>query len=128
MRPVEAVIATLLALLGLRSLVHWIRQPFESTDLRDHLLFALFVTARAGVWFALAGIFAVYAVVATLDPVTGTRIPAQGRAFTDAVSRYEWMFMIPIAFGVSQFVAGWFLGHREVPSDEDRSGGTAGLS
>jgi hypothetical protein len=117
-RPAEAAIAAALALLGLRSLVHWARRPFESADIRDHLLFAIFVTARAGVWFSLAGMFAVYALVATVDPVTGERIPAQGRAFADAVGRYEWMFMIPIAFGVVQFLAGWFLGHRDVRSGE----------
>ena len=36
--------------------IYWIRRPFESRDARDHLLFALFVTGRVGLWLALAGI------------------------------------------------------------------------
>lgn len=112
MRPLEGVLAGIFTLAGIRSLVHWIRRPFESTDVRDHLLFSLFVTTRAGVWFALGGIFFVYATVATLDPVTGTRIPAEGRAFLDAVRAYDWLFVVPIALGSLQFVAGWYLGRR----------------
>jgi hypothetical protein len=111
-RPLEAAIAGVFALAGLRSLVHWIRRPFESSDVRDHLLFALFVTARAGVWFALAGMFLVYATVATVDPVTGLRVPAEGRAFVDSVQAYDWLFLIPVVLGAIQFVTGWFLGRR----------------
>jgi hypothetical protein len=111
-RPVEAVVAGIFAIAGTRSLVYWIRRPFESTDVRDHLLFSLFVTTRAGVWLALGGIFFVYATVATVDPVTGARIPAEGRAFLDAVRAYNWLFLVPIVLATVQFVAGWFLGRR----------------
>jgi hypothetical protein len=59
---VEMVVASVLAVVGLRSLVVWGRRPFESRSLRDQLLYALFRTGRIGVWFALAGIFFAYAI------------------------------------------------------------------
>ena len=40
---VEVVVAGLFALLGIRSIVHWLRQPMELDDRRDLVLFALFV-------------------------------------------------------------------------------------
>jgi hypothetical protein len=59
----ELVVASILALLGLRSVVVWARRPIAATSFRDHLLYALFVTARAGTWFGLAGVFLAYALV-----------------------------------------------------------------
>ena len=63
MRIAEVVIATVFVLLGLRSLWTWTRRPFDGTDVSDHALYALFVTGRVGLWFAVAGLFAIYASV-----------------------------------------------------------------
>ena len=65
MKLVEAILAGVFVLLGARSLVHWLRRPFEGGDVVDHVLFALFVTGRVGLWFALAGVFALYASTST---------------------------------------------------------------
>jgi hypothetical protein len=100
-RPVEGAIALLFTLGGLRSLWYWLRRPFEGTDVADHVLYALFVTARVGLWFAFAGLFWIYA---TLD--------VQGRAALDELRRYSWYLMVPIALAAVQLLAGWFLGRR----------------
>ena len=89
------------AAFGLRSLVHWARRPFDSTDPRDHALFAMFVTGRSGLWFALAGLFVLYALTET-----------RGRAFIDDVRRYDWFVLVFIALAAMQVVAGFFLGQR----------------
>jgi len=87
--------------LGVRSLVHWARRPFDSGDTRDHLLFAMFVTGRVGLWFALSGLFLLYA-------LTGT----QGRAFVDDVKQYDWFIMVFMGLAALQFLGGYFLGRR----------------
>ena len=48
-------------------------------DATDHVLYALFVTGRVGLWFALAGLFFIYAT-----------LPEQGRAALDALEQYRW--------------------------------------
>ena len=101
MRPVESAIALLLTLGGLRSLWYWLRRPFEDTDVADHVLYALFVTARVGLWFAFAGLFWIYA---TLE--------VQGRAALDELRQYAWYLMVPVALAAVQLGAGWFLGRR----------------
>jgi len=100
-RPVEAAIAGILLLGGIRSIWYWGRRPFEGTDVTDHVLYALFVTGRVGLWFAFAGLFLIYA---TLD--------VQGRAALDELERYSWYLIVPIALAALQLGAGWFLGHR----------------
>jgi NADH:ubiquinone oxidoreductase subunit H len=100
-RPVEGAIALLFTLGGLRSLWYWLRRPFEGTDVADQVLYALFVTARIGLWFAFAGLFWIYA---TLD--------VQGRAALDELRQYAWYLMVPIALAAVQLGAGWFLGRR----------------
>ena len=112
MRGVELAIAIGLAAFGVRSIVYWSRRPFGSGDARDHLLFALYVTGRAGLWFAFAGMFLIFASAATVDPVTGEQLHAPGRAFVDAVETYRWYAIVPAALAAMQFVAGWFLGRR----------------
>lgn len=102
MRPVEGAIAGLLLLGGVRSLWYWLRRPFEGIDLADHVLYALYVTARVGLWLALAGLFLLYA---TLEE--------QGRAALDELRRFAWLLVVPIALGALQLGAGWFLGRRE---------------
>jgi hypothetical protein len=101
MRVFEIAALVVFAALGVRSLVHWARRPFDSRDPRDHLLFAMFVTGRVGLWFGLAGLFLLYA-------LTGT----QGRAFVDDVRRYDWFVMVFLGLAAMQLLGGFFLGRR----------------
>ena len=101
MDVIEVGLVALFGALGIRSLAHWARRPFESRDARDHLLFAMFVTGRVGFWFALAGLFALYAWTNT-----------QGRAFIDDVRVYDWYVMVFVVLAVLQLVGGYFLGRR----------------
>jgi hypothetical protein len=101
MKIVEIALIVVFGALGLRSLVHWTRRPFESDDARDHLLFAMFVTGRVGLWLALAGIFVLYAATNT-----------QGRAFVDDVRTYDWYLMVFVVLAAMQLVGGYFLGRR----------------
>lgn len=103
MSAVELVLAVVFALLGLRSLVHWLRRPVASDARRDHLLYALFVVSRVGLWFALMGLFLLYASVRT-----------QGRAFVDEVARYRWYFVVLLILAAAQFVSGFLLGGRRI--------------
>ena len=98
MTVVEVVVAVLFAAAGLRSMWVWSRRRFEGVDLADHLLWALYLTGRVGVWFSLAGFFAIYAVV-----------DSQGRSLRP----YQWYGIVPLALAGMQFVAGWFLGRRQ---------------
>jgi hypothetical protein len=95
----ELIAAVVFALLGLRSLVYWLRRPVASAARRDHLLYALFVVSRAGLWFALAGLFLLYAGVRT-----------QGRAFLEDAGDYRWYFAIVLVLAGVQFAAGFLLG------------------
>jgi hypothetical protein len=112
MRVPELVVAAILAVLGVRSLVHWVRHPLEAAGAGEHALFALHVTARVAMWLALAGLFVLYAVVETTDPVTGRQETAVGRAFVDAARRFAWTYPVLIGIAAVQFVTGWFLGRR----------------
>jgi len=93
--------AVILAALGVRSLWIWARRPFEGTDLVDHLLYALFLTGRIGLWFAFSGLFVIYA---TND--------AQGRAFIDESRDVRWYAAVLLVLSAAQFVAGQILGRR----------------
>jgi len=104
MRVFEVAMVALFAALGVRSLVHWARRPFDSRDPRDHVLFSLFVTGRVGLWFALSGLFLLYSFSS-----------AQGRAFVDDVREYAWFAMVFLALAGIQLVAGFFLGRRSTP-------------
>lgn len=106
MNIAELVIASIFFLLGLRSLVHWLRRPLESDARRDQLLYALFVVSRAGVWFALAGLFLLYAGVST-----------RGRAFADDVARFDWYVIVLAVPAAVQFVAGFLLGRERAATD-----------
>jgi hypothetical protein len=101
MNQIEIFLAVLFGALGVRSLVYWVRRPFESRDVRDHLLFALFVTGRVGLWLGLSVIFVLYASTNT-----------QGRAFIDDVRRYDWFFMVFVVLAAMQLIGGFFLGRR----------------
>jgi hypothetical protein len=119
-RTFELALALVFAALGVRSVVYWLRRPFDSADPVDHALFAMYVTGRAGLWFAMAGMFLLFATAATTDPVTGRTIPAEGRAFVDAVQEYRWYLLVPLLLAAMQFLGGWFLGRRTPRAGPDR--------
>jgi hypothetical protein len=107
-RVAEAIVAALFAAMGVRSLVYWLRRPFETADLRDHLLFAAYLTGRIGLWFSLAGLF----LLVSVD--TGTRFARDSEAaFTEYASRYGWYVVVFATLSALQLVAGFFLGRRE---------------
>ena len=110
MNVAELVVAAVFGLLGIRSIVHWLRRPLELDARRDHLLYALFVASRAGVWFALMGLFLLFASVET-----------QGRAFADDAARFDWYYLVLAVPAALQFVSGFLLGRdrRTPPSDGD---------
>ena len=102
MKVVELTIAGLLAAAGLRSLWSWSRRGFEGVDVVDHLLFALYVTGRSGLWFALAGLFLIYA-----------SVDARGQPAMDELQPLRWYLAVPLGLAALQLLAGWFLGHRQ---------------
>jgi cbb3-type cytochrome oxidase subunit 1 len=102
-------LAALLAAGGVRSAWYWLGRPFEAADVADHALFALFVTARVGLWFAFAGLFAISA-----------SSDAQGRAFADEFAEFRWYVAVLIALSAVQFVTGLFLARRRQGPDPDR--------
>jgi hypothetical protein len=101
MRVVELTIAGLLIVAGLRSLWAWSRRRFEGTDVIDHLLYALYLTGRIGLWFAVAGFFLISA-----------SIDAQGQPALDELERFRWYVMVPLVLAVLQLVSGYVLGRR----------------
>jgi hypothetical protein len=110
----ELIAAVVFGLLGLRSLVYWLRRPVASAARRDHVLYALFVVSRAGLWFALAGLFLLYAGVRT-----------QGRAFLEDAGVYRWYFAIVLVLAGVQFAAGFLLGGgRNATRDPGRNSDT----
>jgi hypothetical protein len=100
-RIVELLIAGVFALAGIRSLWSWARRPFEGTDVVDHLLYALFVTGRCGLWFAFGGFFLIYA-----------SVDVSGRAALDELERYAWFVLVPLGLASVQLLAGVLLGNR----------------
>jgi hypothetical protein len=100
-RVVELIIAGMLILAGLRSLWAWSRRRFEGTDVIDHLLYALYLTGRIGLWFAVAGFFLISA-----------SIDARGQPALDELAPYRWYLMVPLLLAVLQLVAGYVLGRR----------------
>jgi hypothetical protein len=109
-RLFEAAIAAVFVLLGLRSLWKWTRRPFEGTDVSDHALYALFVTGRVGLWFAVSGLFLIYA-----------SVDLRGRAWLDEVEAYRWYLIVPLILAAMQLLGGWFLGRRSPTGERDVS-------
>ena len=101
MTVVYGVVAAVLAALGTRALVYWGRRPFETTDVRDHLWYAAYLTGRIGLWFALAAFFIALAAGARRF-ATVARDAAKSR----------WFVMLFLALAVLEMVAGYFLGRR----------------
>ena len=90
----EVVVGSMLALTGVRSLVVWMRRPFESRSVRDQVLYALFRTGRVGVWLALAGMFFVY-------------------AFTKHDQDVRWLVIVPIALAGVSALSAYGLGRSD---------------
>jgi len=91
MNVVEAVVGSILAVFGLRSLVVWMGRPFESRSFRDQVLYALFRTGRVGVWLALAAMFFVY-------------------AFSKHDEDVRWLVIVPIALAGVSALSAYALG------------------
>jgi len=87
----EIVIGSLLALLGLRSLVKWLRMEFLAESWREQVLYALHVSARVGLWFAFAGFFF-------------------GLALVEDPARFGWYLVVPIGLAGVQLVTAVVLG------------------
>lgn len=100
MSALELVIAALFVAGGLRSLWVWSRRRLEGTDVVDHLLYALHVTGRVGLWFAFAGFFILYGAT-SIDGKTTTEL-----------DRFRWYVIVPIALATMQLLAGYALGRR----------------
>jgi hypothetical protein len=115
----ELVIAFLLAAGGVRSAVHHARRPFDSTDVRDQLLYAVYLTGRVGMWFAFAGMFVIFAFAGATDPVTGVHVPSTGQVYIDDVGRFRGYVLVFAVLGAMQVLAAWFLGHRGDRSSSD---------
>jgi hypothetical protein len=114
MRGAELAVAVVLGALALRSAVHWGRRPFEGTDVADHLLYALFVVCRVGLWVVLATWFALLALVE--EPTTAGY--AEERQFVEAQrARQVWLAALFVVLGGVQFAATWFLGRRRDGSE-----------
>lgn len=99
MRVFEYVLAGVFFALGVRSLVHWLRRPFESRRPRDVTLYALWIFSRAGLWFAVSGVF-----------VISASITETGRAFRDEWSRYSWYILVPLGLAAVQAITAYLLG------------------
>jgi len=97
----ELVVAAACLGLGVRSLVYWVRRPFEGGDATDLVLFSLFVTGRVAMWFAAGGLFLIYALIDT-----------RGQAFIDEVAQYGWFLLVLLSLAALQLVASFMLGRR----------------
>ena len=100
---IELVIASILGLLGIRSLVYWLRIDFPATTVSEHVLFSLHVMARVGTWFGLAVAFLGYAVVS--EP-----------------QRFRWFVAVILVLAGVQLLTAASLG-LGVTSRERRGGG-----
>jgi hypothetical protein len=120
----EIVVAALFALGGVRSVIYHARRPFDSTDVRDQLLYALYLTGRVGMWFAFAGMFVIFAFAGASDPVTGVRVPSTGQVYVDDVSRYRAYVLVFAVLGAMQLLGSWFLGHRGGSSRSEEEDGS----
>jgi NADH:ubiquinone oxidoreductase subunit H len=80
------VIAVVLGLLGVRSFVRLSGVSFDARSTGEQFLYALHVTARTCVWFALAGAFVGYALL-------------------DEPERFRWYVFIPLSLAAIQLLA-----------------------
>ena len=102
MKWFELAMVTVFTALGLRSAWYWIRRPFDSREVSDHVLYAMYVTGRVGLWFSVAGAWAIFASIHT-----------QGRAFTDDANEFRWYILVPGLLAFLQLLAAVLLGRRD---------------
>jgi hypothetical protein len=69
-----------------------LRRPFEPVDLRDRLLYALYVSCRAGWWFSLGLFFLGYGLV-------------------EQPQDLRWFLLVPIALAGIQLLSSLGLAH-----------------
>ncbi|HXF56470.1 MAG TPA: hypothetical protein VNO34_02645 [Actinomycetota bacterium] len=98
MTGVELALASVLTLVGVRTMVRWLRVRFEAVATGDRLLFGVHVAARVGFWFALAGAFAGYALL-------------------DEPQRYRWFLFVPLALAALQLLTGLLLAREPTSRD-----------
>lgn len=105
----ELIIGGILASLGIRSLVRWMRTEFESESFRDQMLFLLHSGSRVGLWFALAGFFF-------------------GFALVDETARFiRWYLFVPLGLAGLQLMTAVFLGRSSItPGGRDGETGATG--
>jgi hypothetical protein len=101
MRWFELTMVVVFAALGIRSSWYWMHRPFDSDEVGDHVLYAMYVTGRAGLWLSVAGAFAIFL---SLD--------TQGRAFADDANDFRWYVLVPAFLAALQLVGGVLLGRR----------------
>jgi len=105
----ELVPAAVCVALAIRSAVHWLRRPLDSTDPRDHALFALFLVARVGSWLLLALWF--WGLAQVGDQVRAERLGT--RSVPDEIRlRYGWVIVAFFAACGIAFLASFFLARR----------------
>jgi hypothetical protein len=93
-RVPEIVIGALLVLVGLWSLVKWMRTEFAAETGRDRVLYAVHVAARVGLWFGFAAFFL-------------------GLALVDEPARFTWFLMVPLGLAGVQLISGVALGQGQ---------------
>lgn len=96
---VELGVAALLVLLGVRSLVRWLRKGFRPANTRESVVYALHVTARVGLWFAFAGFFAGYALI-------------------DEPQTFRWYVLVPLGLAAIQLLTALALGASSPPRSD----------
>jgi hypothetical protein len=94
----ELVVGAILALVGARSLVKWLGGGFEPATPRDRVLYSIYVGARAGWWFALAGFF--FGLGLVEEPVD-----------------FLWFMMVPLTLAGLQLITGVVLSHGGSPDE-----------
>jgi hypothetical protein len=90
-KVVEIVIAAALAAFGVASMAKWLRTDFDAASVGERLLFTLHAAARAGMWFAFAGLFV-------------------GDAVVDESQDLRWYVFVPIGLAGVQLLTGLALG------------------
>src|SRR5213594_4408815 len=100
MSTFELVAAGILAAVGIRSFVVWARRPFQSRSFADHVLYALFLAGRIGVWFGLAGI-------------------ALGYGLAKDDTTVQWLVIVPIVLAAVSAMSAYALG-RSPPDETSR--------
>jgi len=91
MNVFEVAVAGLLAVGGIWSFARWVRRPFLSTSLRDQVLYAVHLTGRVGLWFAMAGFFLGYGLL-------------------EEPQRFGWYVYVPIGLAILQLLSALALG------------------